>query len=275
MKLSEFTINALKNIFSGDSTLTPYRSGPKLVDFFNRYGSKDVYNSQNGGLPNNASRNQYVVNKLIDFNGTNNLSKIILSLSDSRFYAEEPGSYDIDKVINEVNKLIIHDGYKLIEMSGAYLIEGEQLPDEIDVEVHFEDIQNQIIESLNSARFIIWVTVAWFTNKVLFDKLLEKKNQGLNIQVIILDDEINNKFGFDFESNFETIRFKKTGIFDNLMHNKFCIIDLRKVIHGSYNWTNKANYNKETISIETSKELAEKYAEEFIKIKNCKKTQTP
>ena len=51
------------------------------------------------------------------------------------------------------------------------------------------------------------------------------------------------------------------------MHNKFCIIDLQTVIHGSYNWTNNAKYNDETIAIENSRELAEKFAKQFIKLK--------
>lgn len=34
------------------------------------------------------------------------------------------------------------------------------------------------------------------------------------------------------------------------MHDKFCIIDNQIVIHGSYNWTNKAEFkNEENISV--------------------------
>lgn len=39
------------------------------------------------------------------------------------------------------------------------------------------------------------------------------------------------------------------------------------VVHGSYNWTKKAQYNKETISIDTDRTTAEKFADEFIKLK--------
>ena len=35
------------------------------------------------------------------------------------------------------------------------------------------------------------------------------------------------------------------------MHEKFCIIDDRVVITGSYNWTNKAEHNDESISVFT------------------------
>ena len=52
------------------------------------------------------------------------------------------------------------------------------------------------------------------------------------------------------------------------MHHKFCVIDLKKVIHGSYNWTTKAQYNNETITISEGRYLAEKFAKEFIKIKS-------
>ncbi|MCG8696967.1 MAG: phospholipase D-like domain-containing protein [Bacteroidales bacterium] len=55
-------------------------------------------------------------------------------------------------------------------------------------------------------------------------------------------------------------------ILDELI-NKFCVIDLEKVIHGSYNWTNKAQYNNETISIIDSRLEAKKYADQFLKIK--------
>ena len=57
------------------------------------------------------------------------------------------------------------------------------------------------------------------------------------------------------------------GKYQNIMHHKFCVIDLKTVIHGSYNWTNKARWNKETISIDISRELAEKFASEFINLK--------
>lgn len=33
------------------------------------------------------------------------------------------------------------------------------------------------------------------------------------------------------------------------MHHKFCVIDLERVIDGSYNWTNNANYSGKGINI--------------------------
>jgi len=266
MKLSEYSIDSLKEILSGDDPLTPYRSGPDLIKLFNSFGSRDVYKWKDGGLPGSVSRNQYACNKLNEFNGSKALSGILLTFGDERFYSksEDP---QIDRVVEKINGIIKHDGYRMNNSSGRYVMVGEELPDEVEVEVHFDEIQNQILEALDRAKFTIWIAVAWFTNKVLFQKLIEKKEQGLNIQIIVSNDEINKKYGFDYENYFETKRHDKIGLCENLMHNKFCIIDAKTVIHGSYNWTNRANYNKETISVETSKELAEKYAEEFMKLK--------
>lgn len=89
MKLSEFSTNALRTIISGDDPLTQYKTGPNLVEFFNSFGSHDVYKWNDGGLPDSVSRNQYTNNKLIEFNGSRALSDILLTFGDERFYSEE------------------------------------------------------------------------------------------------------------------------------------------------------------------------------------------
>ena len=80
-----------------------------------------------------------------------------------------------------------------------------------------------------------------------------------------MDDSINI---LNYEI-FEVYKVKKIGIHKNLMHNKFCIIDLKTVIHGSFNWTTKANYNRETIEIihGFGHEHVEKFLNQFIELK--------
>ena len=43
MKISERTIKRLGEIITGDKALSPYRSGPKLVSFFNDFGTNHTY----------------------------------------------------------------------------------------------------------------------------------------------------------------------------------------------------------------------------------------
>jgi len=52
----------------------------------------------------------------------------------------------------------------------------------------------------------------------------------------------------------------------NRMHDKFCIIDLEYVMHGSYNWTATANYNEETLATALDREFVKKFADEFMRM---------
>ena len=140
--------------------------------------------------------------------------------------------------------------------------------DHLKLEAKFENIQQRIIEEIDKAEFLIWIAVAWFTDRKIALKLHEKKEQGINIEIIVIDDEINNKVADKIYKYFNVNKVSPVGKYKNIMHHKFCIIDLKKVIHGSYNWSIRAQYNKETVSIIENKALSEKFAREFIKLKS-------
>jgi hypothetical protein len=263
MRLSDLTIESIKEFISGDNQLTPGLSGPNILKLFNKIGFKDVYKWNDGGMPNSLSRNDYVIEKLYEINGTKELIKLLEIVFDPRHFANDQ-SKDINIAIKKINPLLQQDGYRLDEIEGKFKVIGSDLPDEVEIDIHFEEIQALLIEQIRNAKFSIWIAVAWFTDKVLMRELYNKAKEGVNIRLVVLDDEINTKYGFEYEKHFETKRAKPTGLFKNIMHHKFCVIDLKTVVHGSYNWTNKARWNKETVSIDVSRELAEKFAVEFI-----------
>lgn len=68
MKINSKSIEKLRNLINEE---TEYRSGPKLVDFFNDLGFKDSYGQ---GFP---SRWKYTDDKLNLINGTTELDKCI------------------------------------------------------------------------------------------------------------------------------------------------------------------------------------------------------
>ena len=112
-------------------------------------------------------------------------------------------------------------------------------------------IQNEIQKELFKAEHTIKIAVAWFTNELLFQPLLMKLQLGVKISIVLNQDEINDSDSNDIDfSSFVNaggeLRWNRTG---KLMHDKFCIIDDSIVISGSYNWTNKAEYNDESIAI--------------------------
>lgn len=136
---------------------------------------------------------------------------------------------------------------------------------------YFSNIRSHIQTELKTAKDSIFVAVAWFTDAKLFDILCQKAMNGLDVQLIVMDDDITRNCSIDY-SKLEVcggkvfqINNEITGI---LMHNKFCVIDKTNTITGSYNWSIKAQTNHENITItKDSEELAEMFLTEFRRIK--------
>lgn len=136
-------------------------------------------------------------------------------------------------------------------------------------EVYFENIRSIIKSELLNAQEFIYIAVAWLTDDELFQCLVDLSQKGINIQLLINDDLINQNSGLDY-----LILYKNGGLIfyiedqDNLMHNKFCIIDNKTVLNGSYNWTNKAKVNHENITVTDDPNVCSKFLEQFTKLKN-------
>lgn len=52
------------------------------------------------------------------------------------------------------------------------------------------------------------------------------------------------------------------------MYDKFCIIGIDYVMHGSYNWTSKANDSEEILATTLDHELIAKFVKEFMELYN-------
>ncbi|MBN1929422.1 MAG: DUF1669 domain-containing protein [Chlorobiaceae bacterium] len=139
--------------------------------------------------------------------------------------------------------------------------------EQLSIDANFENIKSKIISEIRNAKYLVWVAVAWFTDRDLANELYVKKKQGLNVQIITIDDEINKHLISKISQYFETYQVSPESEYQNIMHHKFCVIDMKKVIHGSYNWTVKAQYNNETITVSEGRAMAEIFADEFLNIK--------
>lgn len=277
MNLDNRAIEDLADIITGDTPdpdksdygpskkLTKYKSGRDLVAFFNNYGYRDVYEN---GLPDGLSRKKYTILKLKELNNTKQMEKLLNDFVFSRNYINT--DFDINRIVKHINTLIKYCGYELMEVNNEYIVTGDGLikDEPVQIETTFEDIQSKVITEIRNAKYTIWVAVAWFTDNILFKELMAKKQEGLNIQIIVLNDQINSVI--QFEKYFETYRVSPFGMCENIFHQKFCIIDLQTVIHGSYNWTKKAQFNKEDITTLKNRELAEQYADRFKELKLLK-----
>lgn len=133
-----------------------------------------------------------------------------------------------------------------------------------NTEAVFENIEQRILKEIENAHYAIFVSVAWFTNKKLFNALLEKAKSNCYVSIIIQLDEINSQSGIDYNQiqigRSECFQISKEA---ELLHDKFCVIDFKKVITGSYNWTYKASHNSENILILNDPTVATQYISRF------------
>lgn len=129
----------------------------------------------------------------------------------------------------------------------------------------FENIRPAICQELEKATSSIYVAVAWFTDTTFFQILERKAKENVQIRIFLVDDEINfGNYGLDFSKLESYSTFHLHKISETLVHHKFCIIDKKVVLTGSYNWTNKAaTQNRENILIIEDKEYIKPYLEEF------------
>lgn len=133
-----------------------------------------------------------------------------------------------------------------------------------NTEVVFDNIEQRILKEIEEAHYAIFVSVAWFTNKKLFNALLEKARNNCYVSIIIQLDDINSQCGIDYSQ----IQVGRSECFmiskeTELLHDKFCVIDFKKVITGSYNWTYKAAHNSENVLILNDPSVATQYISRF------------
>ncbi len=140
----------------------------------------------------------------------------------------------------------------------------------MQTEAVFENIAERIEQEISKAQKSIFIAVAWFTNKNLFNELVNKARNGCTVSLIISNDDINLNSAIDFEQLLtDKSKVYKIGNGDTeLMHNKFCVIDYSTVITGSYNWSYKAESNFENVIITNNDTtLAEQFISEFNNIR--------
>lgn len=262
MKLTDFAIQQLIPYITGDEH-SPRRSGNDLVKLFNKFGARDIYDFDNGGLPDigkksghRPSRTQYVEARLREFSTKPELRDLLSHVINEL----QKG----DNTINDLNEILNPEGFSVVKSGELYTIQGGVVDNRKPVvnHAHFQDIQGKILAALDGAKVSIKVVMAWFTNETLFNKLVEKHKEGIEVEVAIYDDYVNRKHGVDIaQLPHKKIRRGQRG---GLMHDKFCVIDNQVVITGSYNWSDNAEFkNDENITVEHDQEQATRFSVEY------------
>jgi PLD-like domain len=141
------------------------------------------------------------------------------------------------------------------------------------MESYFENIKEKLLQEIEKSEFIIYAAIAWITDYNIIQVLLDKLKAGVQIELIVNNDE-----GFEKrKKQFDDFRSHGGRLFlyrnddNSIMHNKFCVIDLSTIITGSFNWSfNASMKHKENIIIERDNfNESKKFAREFRKIKKA------
>ena len=123
-----------------------------------------------------------------------------------------------------------------------------------------------IVNHINQAKKSIYVQAYGFTHPDIINSLLEAKKRQVNVE-IILDSSNFSKKKLPLikeleEAGIKIYKAKVSGI----AHNKTMIIDEKKVLTGSFNFTKSADVrNAENILVVIDKQLARLYKYNFIK----------
>ena len=140
MKISERTIKRVGEIITGDKGLSPYRSGPKLVAFFNEFGMNHTYGQ---GFP---SRWSFAEDCIRQFNGTPTMIKVIRSAVDPRDYmgatvydkeTRQNRPANVQEALSYLNEFLAFDGYEIVPHGKAYDV-VDKARGEVAVDVKLE-----------------------------------------------------------------------------------------------------------------------------------------
>lgn len=140
------------------------------------------------------------------------------------------------------------------------------------IECYFTNLENIAICNLRKAQKSIKVAVAWINFSHYGDVFEELLNRGVKIKILLNNDAINQRY-IDFiqylNSRGADVRLVSFG---GIMHHKFCVIDKRMCMFGSFNWTQSANIrNIENLNICDEVMFVNKYLFEFKALWNLSK----
>lgn len=137
-----------------------------------------------------------------------------------------------------------------------------------DIITNGTEIKQRIISELNSAKQNVYLAMAFFTDRDIANSIIGAKNRGVFVDIILSSNNQNETVKQMFnEANIKIHAFE-TGDERGMMHHKFCLIDNKITINGSYNYSyNASNNNVENIHISDDYSIYKQFLAEFERLK--------
>lgn len=136
----------------------------------------------------------------------------------------------------------------------------------------FERQREEILALIQKAEFLILISIYTFTDRDIAQALVEKANEGVIVDLILSDNAQNKKNGFVelYLDNLSNVYWYPEGGIEDYFskdHQKFMVIDLKIVLHGSRNFTVAAEHSAEHTTTDNNRESAEQFAKEWKRLR--------
>lgn len=163
--------------------------------------------------------------------------------------------------------------------SGDYIETDDLMPHNNGINSHiveqtfcspYDDIQSQLVALLQSAKTECLVAVYTLNSPVLVNTLIDLHKRGVDVEVITDSTQAAGKHEAEalgyLRGNGIPVFVGKSK-FHQIMHVKMAIIDNTSVAYGSYNWTDVANRQDNTLTIENNPQLADQLHHYWVQIR--------
>ncbi len=174
----------------------------------------------------------------------------------------------IQKIIHASGRFITAENYPSYAVWLNEVIEKINLLETVRSEnnayfTHHDNIRDLVINLLKSAREELKICMFTISDNPIAETIAGCHAKGIRVRIITDDGKTFDK-GSDIYSLHKIGVNIKIDSHKSLMHHKFVIVDNKKLLTGSYNWTRTgSDINNENILVTTNKKIVRAYKKEF------------
>ncbi|GIQ58142.1 hypothetical protein Flavo103_12780 [Flavobacterium collinsii] len=137
-----------------------------------------------------------------------------------------------------------------------------------DLITNGSEIKLRIISEINNAKECIYIAMAWFTDRDIAMAIIEAKNKNVLVDVILSSNLQNETVKLMLKGADISVHAFETGDTRGVMNHKFCLIDNKISINGSYNYSINASHNNvENIQVSDDIATYSNFLSEFERLK--------
>ena len=130
------------------------------------------------------------------------------------------------------------------------------------------EIKQRIISEINNAKQCIYLAMAYFTDREIAMSIIDAKNRNVAIDIILSSNAQNETVKLMLKGANIGVHAFETGDARGIMHHKFCLIDNRISINGSYNYSiNASTNNVENIQVSDDLGMYSQFLTEYERLK--------